>query len=57
MKTCFIFLFVFIVMLMVVTLVLGQFGSTVLFVALGLEWSVRIIVTIVISSLIAGKLS
>ncbi len=57
MKTCIIFAFVFVVMIMVVTLVLGGFGASILFTALGIDWTVRLVVTIVASCFIAGALS
>jgi hypothetical protein len=57
MKTCIIFGFVFIVMMTVVAILLGSFGASVLFTALGIDWTLRLVAAIVVSTFIAGWLS
>ncbi len=49
--------FVFLVMVTIVSLFLGNFGAMVLFTAIGIGWTVRLIAAIIISGLIAGSLS
>lgn len=52
-----IFGFVFLVMVVFLTAILGNFGATVLFSALGVGWTVRLVVGAIISGVIAGSLS
>ena len=52
-----IFGFVFVVMVTIVSLFLGNFGAMVLFTAIGIGWTVRLIAAIIISGLIAWSLS
>jgi hypothetical protein len=51
-----IFGFVFLVMVTIVSLILGNFGAMVLF-TIGIAWTVRLVIAVIVSGLIAGSLS